>query len=86
MDLANNPAFLGAVAGLGIGLLEYVIIMGVMGRFLSRGVTDTEGESVSAEGRAKVRQSLGRIKPMIMFGSFVIFPVTGYLVGKQFAS
>ncbi len=84
----SNPAFTGAVVGMAVGLLDYVIIMGVIGKVLSRsaGNSDSDGDTVSEEGRAKVRQSMRLIKPAVLFGSFVIFPVTGYFVGKQFAS
>lgn len=85
MDL-SNPAIAGALVGAVLGLLDYVIVMGVMGRVLSRDMSDPEADPVTEEGRAKVRQSMRFIKPALMIGSFVIFPVTGYFVGKQFAS
>ena len=82
----SNPGLMGAVIGGAIGLLDYVIIMAFMSRVLNRDVNDPDAGQPTEEGRAKVRQSLRYIKPAVMFGSFVIFPVAGYFAGRQFSS
>ena len=85
MDFSNS-ALMGALIGATLGLFHYVIILSVMGRVVARDMADPEAEPVTDEGRAKVRQSMRYIKPAVMLGSFVLFPITGYFVGKQFAS
>jgi hypothetical protein len=82
MDL-SNPGVIGALAGLMLGFVDYMIIMRVIERALSR---EAAAEPVTQEARAHVGRRLRFIKPAIMFGSFVLFPVAGYFVGKQVAS
>ena len=82
MDYSNHGIY-GALIGLVLGFLDYAIIMRVMERALSR---EAAGDMPSAEGRAKVERMMGFIKPVLMFGSFILFPVVGYFVGKQVMS
>ena len=79
----SNPGIFGAIVGLVLGYIDYAIIMRVIGKVLDR---EAGVEKPSAEGRAAVEQRMRLIKPAVMFGSFVLFPVAGYFVGKQFAS
>ena len=79
----SNPGVFGAIIGLVLGFIDYAIIMRVIGKVLDR---ETGGEKPSAEGHAAVEQRMRLIKPVVMFGSFILFPVAGYFVGQQFAS
>lgn len=79
----SNPGLFGALIGLVLGYIDYAIIMRVIGKALDR---EAGAEPVTAEGRAAVENRLRFIKPAIMFGSFILFPVAGYFVGKQFAT
>jgi hypothetical protein len=79
----SNYGIYGALIGLVLGFLDYAIIMRVMERALAR---EAGGEVPSAEGRVKVERIMGFLKPALMFGSFVVFPVVGYFVGKQVMS
>jgi hypothetical protein len=78
MNHAPDPALTGAVAGLVLGLAEYVIVLRVMARTMAHAGT----EAMSGEGAAAAR--LGALKIALLACSFLVLPGIGYLAGSAF--
>ena len=78
MTLAGNEGFVGLVAGLGVGLLEYAVATRVMKRRLG------EADEEAAEGGPEMARRLWRVmNGVIAVTSFGVMPLLGYLVGKM---
>jgi hypothetical protein len=77
MGEARSFAATGALIGLGLGLLHYVLILAVMGK-MTASVPSEEG---SATGAALVARRLRSIKLALLVASFLLFPLVGYVAG-----
>ena len=78
MTLAGNEGFVGLVAGLGVGLLEYAVATRVMKRRLG------EADEEAAEGGPEMARRLWRVmNGVIAVFSFGVLPLVGFLVGRM---
>ena len=78
MTLAGNEGFVGLVAGLGVGLLEYAVATRVMKRRLG------EADEEAAEGGPEMARRLWRVMNVVIaVFSFGVLPLVGFLVGRM---
>jgi hypothetical protein len=74
----THAAIRGALAGLALGAAEYVIVLRLIGRALSR----EAGQGGSPDGIEAVRRRLQKIRYALLGSGFVVLPALGFLLGS----
>ena len=71
---------IGALAGLGFGLAEYVVVTRMIGRAIAM-EAKKGGEFAGVE---LFERRMRPIKAVMLAGAFVVMPAVGYVVGDTF--
>ena len=74
----THAAIKGALAGLALGAAEYVIVLRLIGRALSR----EAGQGGDLAGLEMVRRRLRKIRLALLGSGFVILPALGFFLGS----
>jgi hypothetical protein len=78
MDASGGT--IGALAGLGFGLAEYVVVTRMIGRAIA--AETAQGGDLAGIGNFERR--MRPIKAAMLAGAFVVMPAVGYVVGDAF--
>ncbi len=80
--ITTNAALFGALAGLALGLLEYVIVL----RLIGRAVAIEAAQGGEMEGVALVTKRMRQVRVALLGCAFVLLPAVGFALGSTFGS
>jgi hypothetical protein len=80
--LTSNAPLFGALAGLTLGLVEYVIVLRLIGRM----VAHEAGQGGELDGLALVTRRMRHVRVALMGLAFVFLPAVGFALGTTFGS
>ena len=78
----TNAALFGALAGLTLGLVEYVIVL----RLIGRAVAIEAAQGGEMEGVALVTKRMRQVRVALLGCAFVLLPAVGFALGSTFGS
>jgi hypothetical protein len=77
MSWRENPALVGALIGLSVGWLKYMLALSMIGAAVGREVKRAPGELDSAGFGARIRP----VKRALLLAAFVVLPAIGFITG-----
>ena len=80
--ITTNAALFGALSGLTLGLLEYVIVL----RLIGRAVAIEAAQGGEMEGVALVTKRMRQVRVALLGCAFVLLPAVGFALGSTFGS
>jgi len=80
--ITTNAALFGALAGLTLGLVEYVIVL----RLIGRAVAIEAAQGGEMEGVALVTRRMRQVRVALLGCAFVLLPAVGFALGSTFGS
>jgi hypothetical protein len=80
--ITTNAALFGALSGLTLGLLEYVIVL----RLIGRAVAIEAAQGGEMEGVALVTRRMRQVRVALLGCAFVLLPAVGFALGSTFGS
>jgi hypothetical protein len=80
--ITTNAALFGALAGLTLGLVEYVIVL----RLIGRAVALEAAQGGEMEGVALVTKRMRQVRVALLGCAFVLLPAVGFALGSTFGS
>jgi hypothetical protein len=80
--ITTNAALFGALAGLTLGLVEYVIVL----RLIGRAVAIEAAQGGEMEGVALVTKRMRQVRVALLGCAFVLLPAVGFALGSTFGS
>jgi len=80
--ITTNAALFGALAGLTLGLVEYVIVL----RLIGRAVAIAAAQGGEMEGVALVTRRMRQVRVALLGCAFVLLPAVGFALGSTFGS
>jgi len=80
--ITTNAALFGALAGLTLGLVEYVIVL----RLIGRAVAIEAAQGGEMEGVALVTKRMRQVRAALLGCAFVLLPAVGFALGSTFGS
>ena len=78
----SNAALIGALSGLTLGLVEYVIVLRMIGGAVSR----EAAQGGELTGLSLVTMGMRRIRVALLGCAFVVLPAVGFALGSAFGS
>ena len=78
----SHAALTGALAGLGLGLAEYVIVLRVIGGAVAR----EAGQGGELSGLSLVGDRMKRIRTALLGCAFFLLPAVGFAIGSTFGT
>jgi hypothetical protein len=78
----SNAALIGALSGLALGLVEYVIVLRIIGGAVSR----EAAQGGELTGLSLVTAGMRRIRMALLGCAFFLLPAVGFALGSAFGS
>ena len=82
----SNPGITGALIGLALGLVEYVIAMAMIRAYSAREIETARKENEELPGIGMLPGTLLKLRIILILAAVTIYPVIGYFVGNMFAT
>ncbi|MBM3607352.1 MAG: hypothetical protein FJX29_02695 [Alphaproteobacteria bacterium] len=80
----SNPPAAGALLGLILGLLEYVIAMAMFRAYIARETEAARKAGEALPGEARVARHMNTLRYGLLALALIIYPAIGYAVARNF--
>ena len=82
----SNPGIAGALIGLALGLIEYVIAFAMIRAYTGREIETARKENEVLPGIGILPETLRKLRIILIVSAVTIYPVIGYVIGNMFAT